>query len=111
MSDATTPANPTDQVAAVVATPAVVQDAQRYDWRKDIRGTRWAVRTEWAYIVKHDRLAAYIERLETERDALLAEHEAVKPGIEWGEFSDTAWDAAIVAYDNAERVIHGEQDS
>ena len=37
MSEATTPANTTDQIAAVVATPAVVQDAQRYDRRKDPR--------------------------------------------------------------------------
>ena len=59
----------------------------------------------------HDAVLALtgrVERLEAERDALRAEHEAVKPGIEWGEFSDTAWDAAIAAHDNAERVIHGE---
>ena len=37
MSEATTPANTTDQIAAVVATPAVVQDAQRYDRRSDPR--------------------------------------------------------------------------
>ena len=53
-------------------------------------------------------MAEEIRRILAERDALLAEHEAVKPAIEWGRFSDTEWDTALIAHDNAERVIHGE---
>jgi hypothetical protein len=126
---ATIPANPTDQIAATTATrgdiashegdatiPAVAPDAQRYDWREDLErltGDAGLVdrrSTPFCF----DRLAAYIERLEAKAakydslvlpewqeqfDALLAEHE-VYPFL-----NRTAWQAA---YDNAERVIHGE---
>jgi len=54
-------------------------------------------------------LAAYIERLEAERDALLAEHEAWTKWRE-GEQSTSRndWNRLTNAHDNAERVIHGE---
>ena len=144
MSEATTPANTTDQIAATTATrgdiashegdattPTVVQDAQQYDWRKDLDSIE-ACEEVWEcadgcctnFMPRHNdeciRLAAYIESLEAERDALRAEHEA------WGAWvdaehaaskipSDEEWrelhrleEAHQVAHDNAERVIHGE---
>ena len=52
-------------------------------------------------------LAAYIERLEAERDALLAEHDAYAAYREHlGR--QRLWDEAWAAHDNAERVMHGE---
>ena len=62
--------------------PAVVQDAQQYAWRKAIRGF---VYDDWSAfspvkVQRHqagERLVAYIERLEAERDALLAERTLV----------------------------------
>ncbi len=78
--------------------PAVVPDAQRYDWREDWNRVQTRIGyDEDAHVDAMHRLAAYIERLETaltahqsgeyaavkdmqrlaaERDALLAEHEA-----------------------------------
>jgi len=81
-------------------TPAVVQDAQQYDWGYDEGNGDEACftltsddglnkRTEamvfggaaeylFDLIVQRDSLVAYIERLEAERDALLAVVEAAK---------------------------------
>ena len=57
-------ANPTDQIATVVATPVVEQDAQQYDWRRDLT---WVPRIDVAESFSAwSRLAAYIERLEAE---------------------------------------------
>lgn len=84
MSATTTPANPTDQIAAVVATPAAVQDAQQYghdEAMEDLDSIEACEEvSECAdgcctyFTPRHagecDRLAAYIERLEAERDAL-----------------------------------------
>ena len=70
MSEATTPANPTDQIAAVVATPAVVPDAQRYDWREDLD-----MATDYGSTMSLDaaaRVAADFERLEAEMEDALA---------------------------------------
>ena len=86
-------ANPTDEVAT---TPA-------YDWRKTVDAARDLILGNLA-----DDLAAYIERLEAERDALLAEHEAVAA------YRDALRDSAckiqrrmmLTAHDSAERVIH-----
>lgn len=121
MSDATTPANPTGQIATVAATPAVAPDAQQDIWREDY------YRVE--NVVSHDqavdeadcprcslhRLYELTERLEAERDALLAEHEAqsaynlafTTPGTD-GEEIDRRACAVFDAHDNAERVIRGE---
>jgi len=77
--------------------PTVVPDAQRYDWRKDLQ---WVPRLDVSESFSAwSRLAAHIESLEAERDALLAEHE-VYPFL-----NRTAWQAA---HDNAEKVIRGE---
>ncbi len=100
MSEATTPANPTDQIATIAA----------YDWREDY------YRVE--NVVSHDqavdeadcprcslhRLYELTERLEAERDALRAEHEAVGEATRNGVLAIEV----EAAYDNAERVIHGE---
>ena len=67
LAPATTPANPTDQIATVAATPAVAPDAQRYDWREDLD-----MATDYGSTMSLDaaaRVATYIERLEAERDA------------------------------------------
>jgi uncharacterized protein (UPF0335 family) len=76
-------------------------------------------RLEEAHQVAHDNaervvseeLLDYIERLESERDALLAEHEAVGEGY-GDETADVGCDCLscriIRAHDNAERVIHCE---
>jgi len=134
MSAATTPANTTDQIAATTATrgdiashegdattPTVVQDAQRYDRREDLDDIYFMLDDPMGDgEQQRTRLVAHIERLEAERDALRAEHEA------WGAWvdaehaaskipSDEEWrelhrleEAHQVAHDNAERVIHGE---
>lgn len=104
-----------------VPNPTVVQDAQQYDWRVDLDSIE-ACEEVWQcadgcctnFDVRHMheciRLAAHIERLEAERDALLAEHEA------WDEWGNHSGDAlakevllgiAVDAHDNAERVIRG----
>lgn len=122
MSDATTPANPTDQIVATPAvlsreTPivpaigtkrvpddseaAVVQDAQR--WRNDLQRVYEGDFGSESKSFK--RLAAYIERLEAECDALLTEHEAYKVWDTWQSLSGARAHAA--AHDNAERVIRG----
>jgi hypothetical protein len=134
MSDATTPANPTDQIATVAATPAVVPDAQWYDWsydegdadeacftltsddglnkRTEVMAFGGAAKCLFDIIIERDSLAVYIERLEAERDALLAEHEAVGEGY-GDETADVGCDCLscriIRAHDNAERVMHGER--
>lgn len=130
--DATTPANPIGQIATVAATPVVAHDAQRYDWREELD-----MATDYGMsLAAAARVAAYIERLEAERDAL-------RDKLESGHWlSDDEWYAgeranadflrqynallaeheavgeatrngvlAIeveAAHDNAERVIHGE---
>lgn len=79
-----------------------------YDWRKDLEWLRpWTLGSS-ADQAK-DRLAAYIERLEAERDALLAEHEAWTKWRE-GEQSTSRndWNRLTSAHDNAERVMGGE---
>jgi len=122
-----------------VPIPAVVQDAQRYDAREDyLHNIPWcpALDRLFAHVegleARRILSAAHIERLEAERDALLAEHEAAAPLLVWdGAFEglfDEMWAtvdadhcssglytryqealrAAQAAYDNAERVIHGE---
>jgi hypothetical protein len=65
-----------------------VQDAQQYDWRKDLDSIE-ACEEVWEcadgcctnFMPRHNdeciRLAAYIESLEAERDALLAERTLV----------------------------------
>ena len=105
--DATTPANPIGQIATVAATPVVAHDAQRYDWREELD-----MATDYGMsLAAAARVAAYIERLEAERDALLAEHEAVGEGYGY-ETADVGCGCLscriIRAHDNAERVIHGE---
>lgn len=126
MSDATTPADPTDQIAATPAvlspeppivptsgTKRVPDDSEVTDWREDwtrvqsaILGLEWTEAKQSAL----DRLAAHIERLEAERDALLAEHEA---WTAWrmGEPSTSRndWNRLTNAHANAERVIRGER--
>ena len=68
--------------------PAVVQDAQQYDWREDWNRVQTRIGyDEDAHVDAMHRLAAHIERLEAERDALLAEHEA---WAEWGNHSGDA---------------------
>jgi|GEM_PF-3207081 len=87
----TIPANQADQIAAVVATPAVVQHAQQYghDEAMEDLDSIEACEEVWEcpdgcctyFIPRHNdeciRIAAYIERLEAERDALLAERTLV----------------------------------
>ena len=97
-------------------TPAVVQDAQQYDWREDyLHNIPWCPALD--RLVAHVEglearsilSVAYIERLEAERDALLAEHEAVAIGRDELALTEYPYEPAIVAaHDNAERVIHGE---
>jgi len=53
--------------------PAVVQDAQQYDWRKDLGaldGFACGILASHGNSDMHHRLAAYIEHLQDERDAL-----------------------------------------
>ena len=108
-----TPANPTDKIAAVVATPAVAPDAQQHDWRKymsvvDVSRNTFVTNE---YREAALRLAAHIERLEAERDALLAEHHAVarlKDAWEIGSGVVKASEAVLTAHDNVERVMHDE---
>ena len=128
MSDATTPADPTDQIATVAATPVVAPDAQQYDWREDLDSIEACVEV-WEcadgcctnFDPRHNdecvRLAAYIERLEAERDdrerwwhecqqiadRLTAERDALRLRIE--EMSRMV-DAGLQL--SAERVIRGE---
>lgn len=104
---ATTPANPTEQIATVAATPAVAPDAQRYDWRKDLDNIE-ACEEVWEcadgcctyFTPRHNneciRLAAYIERLEAERDALRLRVDELSRMV----------DAGLQV--SAERVIRGE---
>ena len=59
-------------------TPAVVPDAQQYDWREDWNRVQTRIGyDENTHVDAMHRLAAYIERLEAERDALLAERTLV----------------------------------
>ncbi|MDY0228127.1 MAG: hypothetical protein RBR38_15040 [Desulfomicrobium apsheronum] len=102
---ATTPANPTDQIAAVVATPAVALDGQQYDWRDAHDRVQTRIGYDEDEIV--DALARWYihtDRLEAERDALLAEHEA----WDWngGKTSREWFEHLTAAHDNAERVLH-----
>jgi hypothetical protein len=86
-------------------TPAVAPDGQRYGHDEAMldlahmddvaSGTR---------AFRRVRLAAYIERLEDERDALLAEHEAARRLEHW----HPEGCRFCAAHDNAERVIRGE---
>ena len=107
MSDATTPADPTDQIATVAATPVVAPDAQQYDWREDLDSIEACVEV-WEcadgcctnFDPRHNdecvRLAAHIERLEAERDALRLRIEEMSRMV----------DAGLQL--SAERVIRGE---
>jgi hypothetical protein len=81
-------------------TPAVVQDAQRYDWREDLD-----MATDYGSTMGLDaaaRVAAYIEHLQAERDALLAEMESF---VAWAEsYPKSVWhepnaDALKAAHD------------
>ena len=95
-------ANLTDQIAT---TPA-------YDWREDLdtltplsicecdASDRCPHKTGAS-----ERLAAYIERLEAERDALLAEHEAARRLEHW----HPEGCRFCAAHNNAERVIRDER--
>lgn len=128
MSDATTPANPTDQIATVTAvlspeTPivptsctkrvpddseaAVVQDAQQatHEYRVDYLRS---------VVVQDDNRAntngfaeALLDYILAERDALLAEHEAFvsdhRCGIDGLQGCDYC-----AAHDKVERMIRGE---
>ena len=106
-----TPANPT---AGIAATPAWREDLDTIEGCEEISECADGCCT--FFTPRHNdeciRLAAHIERLEAERDALLAEHEAVGEG-----YGDETADVGcgclscriIRAHDNAERVIHGER--
>ena len=75
--NATTPANPTGQIATVAATPVVAHDAQRYDWREELD-----MATDYGMsLAAAARVAAYIERLEAERDALQSDYNAMYPVV------------------------------
>ena len=137
MSEATTPANTTDQIAATTATrgdiashegdatiPAVAPDAQ-HSARNEARLALHLLDRVWRgkdVDVPDDYdpevvVAAYIERLEAERDALLAEHEEgsacgtcgnVRSTVERANATYVCKDPWHTAHDNVERVIHGE---
>ena len=47
-----------------------------YDWREDLHQLAYEGQRKKEHTAMHNRLAAHIERLEAERDALLAEREA-----------------------------------
>jgi hypothetical protein len=152
---ATTPANPTDQIAAVSAYDWGYDDSDGTDETCFVLGRKTDRGFEILAQVYGDggkHLAAYIERLEAEypckgvmdcarcehrippddcsvliinarhkaeRDALLAEHEAITMmlplcGLDWKEEGcDDPCDVCSLppvhaAHDNAERVIHGD---
>ena len=85
-----------------------------YGWRALLQPQRMPLGKRYIQLAlaDRDRLAAYIERLEAERDALLAEHEVVDEGY-GDETADVGCDCLscriIRAHDNAEGVIRGER--
>jgi len=100
MSDATTPANPTDQIAAVPAYAWGYDDSDGTDETCFVLGRKTDRGFEILAQVYGDggkHLAAYIERLEAERDALRLRIEEMSRMV----------DAGLQV--SAERVMHGER--
>ena len=101
-------------------TPAVVSDAQQYGHDEAMADIFDLARLSLGGMTQRvTSLVAYIERLEAERDALRAEHEAITMmlplcGLDWKEEGcDDPCDVCSLppvhaAHDNAERVIRGE---
>lgn len=87
--------------------PAVAPDEQRYGHAEAMADIFDLAHIETEFAGHDPRvtgLAAYIERLEAERDALLAEHEAVGEAMRNGVLAIEV----EAAYIDAERTIHGE---
>jgi len=97
MSEATIPADPTDQIATVAARPVVALDGQQYDWRDAHDRVQTRIGYDEDEIV--DALARWYihtDRLEAERDALRLRIKEMSHMV----------DAGLQV--SAERVIHGE---